>query len=90
MTQPQPIQDDETEAIRRKLQADLNSDAVARRDLESRYGQVWSTKEMSADFEALQFSAPFLVVRRKSDRQLGSLMFQNDPRFYFNFAPDVP
>jgi hypothetical protein len=29
--------------------------------------------------------APFVVVRRLSDGQKGSLEFQHHPRFYFNF-----
>ena len=35
----------------------------------------------------LGFMAPYVVVRRKSDGQRGSLMFQHDPRFYFSFDP---
>ena len=33
------------------------------------------------------FSAPLVVVSRKSDGQKGSLMFQASPRFYFGFEP---
>ena len=36
------------------------------------------------------FSAPLVVVRRKSDNQKGSLMFQASPRFYFGFEPHRP
>ena len=35
----------------------------------------------------LGFAAPLVVVRRKSDRVKGSLMFQGSPRFYFGFEP---
>ena len=31
--------------------------------------------------------APFVVVRRKGDGKKGSLEFQHQPRFYFNFSP---
>ena len=33
---------------------------------------------------------PLVVVRRKSDGQKGSLMFQAHPRFYFGFEPHRP
>lgn len=31
--------------------------------------------------------APLVVVRRKADGVKGSLEFQHNPRFYFNFQP---
>ena len=45
----------------------------------------WDTKELQEDFEVLGFSAPFVVVIRKSDRVKGSLEFTHMPRKYFNF-----
>jgi hypothetical protein len=33
------------------------------------------------------FTAPYVVVRRRSDGKKGSLEFQHDPRFYFGFSP---
>jgi hypothetical protein len=59
-----------------------------RKRLESQYGQVWDTAQLSEDFEVLGFMAPFVVVRRRSDGRKGSLEFQHAPRFYFNFALD--
>jgi len=32
--------------------------------------------------------APFIAVQRKSDGVKGSLEFQHQPRFYFNFQAD--
>ncbi len=32
--------------------------------------------------------APYVVVRRKSDGQKGSLEFQHHPRYYFRFQLD--
>jgi hypothetical protein len=49
--------------------------------------QTWTTDEMTRDFEVKGFSAPYVVVIRKSDRQLGSLQFTHNPRVYFNFQP---
>lgn len=55
--------------------------------LEAQHGQVWDTDQLVEDFEAIGFMAPLVVVRRRSDRQKGSLEFQHSPRFYFNFVP---
>jgi hypothetical protein len=79
---------DETEAYRRKRQAELNMAAEDRAALERQYGQVWSTDELRAEFEVLGFMAPLVVVRRLSDNKKGSLEFQGSPRWYFNFVID--
>lgn len=61
-------------------------EAEVREALEAEHGQVWNTSQMSADFSVQGFQAPYVVVRRKSDEQLGSLQFTHMPRFYFNFV----
>ena len=76
---------DPTETIRRKHVAQINQDPGGRADMESKHGQVWNTKELQQDFEVLSFLAPYVTVRRKSDNQMGSLVFQHNPRFYYNF-----
>ena len=76
---------DPTEAIRRELVSEINADPGSREALEALHGQVWSTDELSQDFEVLGFMAPMIAVRRKSDGIKGSLYFQHRPRFYFNF-----
>ena len=78
---------DPTEAIRRERLAEINAEPGSRQALEARYGQVWDTQELSRDFEVEGFMAPLVVVRRKADGRLGSLEFQHQPRFYFNFSP---
>jgi len=70
---------------RRAMAAKINGRRGKRSHLEAKHGQVWSTKELAHDFDVLGFAAPFIVVRRKSDRATGSLMFQHTPRFYFSF-----
>ena len=70
---------DETETIRRQMVASINAAPGSRADLESKYGKVWSTSELTEDFEVLGFMAPFVVVRRRLDAVRGSLMFQHDP-----------
>lgn len=79
---------DETEAYRRQRVVELNSAQTERAALEAQYGQVWTTDELAVDFEPLQFMAPYVVARRRSDGKMGSLEFQHSPRFYFNWKED--
>lgn len=79
---------DLTESIRRKRLAEINAEPGSREALEARHEQVWDTSELSRDFIVEGFLAPFVVVRRRSDGQRGSLEFQHRPRFYFNFLAD--
>ena len=76
---------DPTEQLRRERLAEINSEPSERKALEAKYGQVWTTKELTHDFEVLAFAAPIVVVRRRSDGKLGALEFQHHPRFYFDF-----
>ena len=78
---------DNTETIRRQMTNELNSKESERERLEKEYGQVWDTSELQRAFTVTGFMAPFVVVIRKSDGVKGSLMFQNSPRYYFNFKP---
>lgn len=71
----------DTTAIRREM---VESGQVEH-ELETEAGQTWTTDQMTAEFEVLGFSAPFVVVRRRSDRQLGSLKFAGRPRAYFGW-----
>ncbi len=76
---------DATEPYRRQRLAEINTDPGSREALEAQHGQVWSTDQLSDDFEVTGFMAPLVVVRRKSDGTKGSLEFQHSPRFYFSF-----
>ena len=78
---------DETEQIRRQRLAEINGAPGSREALEAQHGRVWDTGEMIQEFETIGFLAPFIVVRRRSDGVKGSLEFQHNPRFYFNFQP---
>lgn len=49
---------------------------------------VWTTEALRAEFEATQFFAPFVMVRRRSDGALGSMQFQPHPRYYFCFLKE--
>ena len=78
---------DPTESVRKELLVAINAEPGSREALEAEHGQVWTTTELSQDFDVLGFMAPVVVVRRKSDGQKGSLFFQHSPRFYFAFQP---
>jgi len=80
---------DPTEAaVRRALVNYINVNPYPRAELEARYGQVWNTEELSTDFDVQGCMAPFVMVRRKSDGKKGTLTFQHNPRFYFDFTED--
>ena len=70
---------------------DLLSEVVIRpRDragLEALVGRVWDTRELARDFIVTGLIFPYIVVRRKTDEVVGTLLMQNQPRFYFNFCP---
>lgn len=77
---------DPTEALRRERLVEINCEPGSRQALESQYGQVWDTTQLTNDFEVLGFMAPLVMVRRRSDGRKGSLEFQHSPRFYFSFS----
>jgi hypothetical protein len=79
---------DDTEYVRRALVDALNSNPDERAELMARYGEVWSTEQLRADFEVVGFMAPLVVVVRKATGEKGTLMFQHEPRFYFAFQAD--
>jgi hypothetical protein len=55
---------------------------------EAAYGKVWDEEELAQEFKVTAIIAPQVVMVRKADGQLGSLTFQNQPRFYYNFQPN--
>jgi hypothetical protein len=76
---------DPTENIRRRMVGAINSNPGERELLETEYGQVWDTQQLTEDFEVEGFMAPFVVVTRKEDGVRGTLTFQHMPRFYWGF-----
>ncbi len=75
---------DETEDFRREM---LESGQPQRDLAEAK--KRWDTDQLREEFEVIGFMAPFVAVVRKSDGKKGSLEFTHNPRFYFNFVPDV-
>jgi len=84
---------DETESFRRGMVAKINSDVKSDNELDERArleeqygkGKVWNTAEVQQEFEITGFAAPFCMCKRKSDGKTGTLAFQHNPRFYFDF-----
>lgn len=50
-------------------------------------GQEWDLQALQQEFEVIQFAAPVVIVRRKSDNKLGTVFFRHHPRIYFDFKP---
>lgn len=63
---------------------DIN-ESIAKAELEKNNGRVWTTGEMTKEFDVREFLAPFVTVVRRSDGVKGTLMFTHRPRFYFKF-----
>lgn len=78
---------DETEKIRREQMELIISNPQPKEVIAQHFGKVWNTQELGHDFEVHGFMAPYVVVTRKADKQIGSLMFQPQPRYYFAFEP---
>lgn len=82
---------DITEPIRRLAVKAINSEiesSSAEKELErlkKKYGDAYTTKELSKHFEVVGFMAPFVIVRNKETGDKGTLEFQHSPRIYFNF-----
>jgi hypothetical protein len=71
-------------------ESSYGTDSIARLydSLNNSWRQVWDPQQLRQEFEVLDFVAPYVVVRRRSDGALGSFEFQHDPRLYFNFEAD--
>ncbi len=76
---------DPTESARRERLTEINSEPGSRKALEAQYGQVWSTSELTQDYEVLGFAAPLVVVRRKSDGVQGLPGVPTSASFLFQF-----
>jgi len=81
---------DQTESFRREMVIDINSQLMAKQELEARYGEgnVFDTEEVRERWEVLGFMAPFVAVRELETGTEGTLLFQHSPRFYFDYQED--
>jgi len=84
---------DVTEMYRRDMVNQINgsvesdSEQTERARLEAVHGKVWDTSELQQEFSPQGFAAPFIIVQKKDTGEIGSLMFQHSPRFYFDWSP---
>jgi hypothetical protein len=83
-----PVQPSPPPPKGRTMTDDTNRTGLDRHDLEAAYGKVWDEEELAQEFKVTAIIALQAVVVRNADGQVGSLSFQNQPRFYFNFQPD--
>jgi len=62
-------------------------------DLDLDQDQKWDRAEFEADFVMLGFASPFVVVKRRSDDQLGTLEYTTNldgwPICYFSWQPSA-
>jgi hypothetical protein len=72
---------DPTDDLRRIEQLVVNASPVPD-------GETWTTDELTAAFDVVGFLAPYVVVRRKADGVVGSLLFKHSPRVYFGWQED--
>ena len=77
---------DPTESTRREMIATGQPAADLAEELGIN-GPTWDTTQLQQEFSVIGFAAPFVIVRRKSDGQKGTLEFTHSPRVYFNFEP---
>lgn len=63
----------------------INDTPLAREQLEELYGQVWDPDEVAKEYALMGFQPPYAIVRRLADNIVGSLTYQDAPRFYFRF-----
>lgn len=80
-TQITPAEHDVAEALRLQELVETNARPAPAGAL--------TTEQMQELYTVEGFLAPFCVVRRKADGQLGSLRFTHHPRYYFDFTPDT-
>lgn len=81
--------EDPTESIRRTWTERINSEESERAGLEEVHGQVWDTDQLKEDFQVEGFMAPLVIAKDKKTGNVGTLMFQHSPRFYWGWTPDV-
>ena len=73
-----------TEELRKMMTKSINT-GQERMHLEEIYGKVWNTKEVTRDFSIHGFMAPFVSAKKRDTGEEGTLIFQDYPRFYFEW-----
>jgi LysM repeat protein len=78
--------------ITERTHPEIYEEFARRRQGSAEEEPTWDTEGLQRDYHVEGFSAPYVVVRRKSDGQRGSLEFNRgsgpgNPRVYRNFVP---
>lgn len=76
---------DSIESVRREMVSKINGFVGSKEELEKKHGKVYDTHDLDELYEITGFMAPFIVVRRRSDNTKGTMIFQDQPRYYFSF-----
>ena len=76
--------------MRRKKTRKIVLPPRTKADLEREFGRLWTTADLAAEFIVTAIIGTEVVVRRKADNVVGTLSYQNDPRFYFRFVKAPP
>ncbi len=76
----------DTQKMLEERKIEILAGPVDRAGLESKYGEVWNTRELEATFTVHGFWAPYVHVTRRADLVEGTLEFLPNPRLYFNFV----
>ncbi len=76
---------DPTENVRREMVSKINGFVGSKEELEKKHGKVYDTHDLDELYEITGFMAPFVVVKRRFDNIKGTMIFQDNPRYYFSF-----
>ena len=83
--------DDENTGLdeaRTHLSQVLNDRPRSRDYLENYYGAVYSHDELLARYEIVAFNDPQVVVQHRATSEVGSFLYQKEPRYYFEYLAD--
>ena len=69
--------------MKQKQTSQADIPPTTREELAARHGQVWDTAELAREFVVTAIIDGSLVVRRKSDGSVGTLMYQDSLRYYY-------
>lgn len=75
--------------MRRKKKVVRAEPPKSREQLEAEFGEVWDTRELANVFVLTGIVGDVVVVRRKSDQRVGTLRYQNRPRYFYQFVPQA-
>ena len=74
--------------VRQEMTKQFNENPRTKEELAKEYEGVWDMEELRKEFDVSGFLAPFVSVTRKSDGVKGTMMFQHDPRYYFDWTAE--